>query len=290
MSRKAIILWTSLAAVILAADVWYLMGRHNEESEPSPVTVFRKSGTISEAQRAERMKRREAIRARMEGLQAGMSLSTNGAPTLAVLDEIERQSESELDELQRQVLKELDVALLRDDKKAALNAINRFLKMLASAKNISPAMRVTLRRHIVNAAGWVGGAAVPELITFLADEDPTVRELAMNQFEQALWDFSLGDREVSQIVVAAAQVLTDTDDLNAILFNIDLKMRRSVGVETILAISQTGTDEAKSLLPDEVLMFTGDDTITTEEDLLRWQEEHPDGTDDEEFYGPQKEL
>ena len=280
-----IVLLIAVAGGLVAAFVHW-GGDGKDDNDVGQTLVSRRM--IAEQRREKMRNRRKAIRERIEGRRQAEAQKTS--VSIDEIKEIEQLAEGELTELQRQVLLELDQALLRDDKQTALSKIVRLLAMIRESPGLSAQTRTRLSRHLVSALGWLGGDGVPELISFLADEDPDIRELAMNEFEQALWDFSLGDRAISQIVIAAAQVLTDRQSLEQIMFNIDFKMRHSVGVETMLAISRSGTDQAREVLTDEIVYFTGDDEIKTEEDLVRWLDEHPDSLDDEEFYGPQEDF
>lgn len=274
----------------LSVAVFYSVDRTCPRSEsPEGENVLR-SRVKQPAQRlATARQRRMAIRERLEGMRSGFG--TNEVQSqISIMEEMERLEEGELSKFQWAILKELNLALLQDDKRMALQKIHQFIRLLSSSVAMSAATRVRLSKHIVKALGWLGAEGIPELTPFLADESPEVREMAMNQFEQALMDFSLGDRDVSQIVIAAAQVLTDKTSLEDIMFNIDFRMRHSVGVETMLEISRSGTDAAREVLGDEILFFTGDDTIVTDEDLINWLDKHPDNMDDEEIYGAREAL
>ena len=117
---------------------------------------------------------------------------------------------------------------------------------------------------------------------FLDNEE--VAQMALDQFEQALSDISLGDRERAKIVSLASTVITDSDALEQIFMEIS-NMRNSVAANTIFTICQDGTPEAKKLIVGTMELVTGED-IKTVEDLAKWAAENPDGEFDEDLYGP----
>ena len=101
-------------------------------------------------------------------------------------------------------------------------------------------------------------------------------------------DVSLGDRERAEVIKSVSTVLTDTDALDWMLsFAIDA--RHSVGIDTLVYISQNGTPEAREMVPTYLELFTGGEEITTAAEAKNWLEMNPDEPDDDEFYGGQAE-
>lgn len=206
-------------------------------------------------------------------------------PKIIFLDD---EEEKELTELAHKVLASLQAALDAED----FEQIRQILEMARSAPKGSlgrstQGMPVALRKRIVEALGWFSAQGLPELVEFLADADPDVYQMAVDQFEQALSDISLGDRDRAEIVKMASKVLTDRDVLERIFMEIP-NMRNSVIVPTIKEICANGTPEAKELMPDTIEFATGEDNIVTTEDLDDWQRRNPDGPDDDDLFGPIK--
>ena len=199
---------------------------------------------------------------------------------------LDDEEEKELTDLARKVLSSLQMALDTDD----YQQIKHILDMTrhaakGSLSKATEGMPVALRRKLVEAIGWFGAQGLPEMLEFIADENEEVSQMALDQFEQALCDVSLGDRDRARIVSLASTVLTDADALEQIFMEIS-NMRNSVAVNTIYTICQDGTPKAKELIIDTMEFVTGEDNIKTTDDLARWLEENPDGPDDEDLYGP----
>ena len=66
---------------------------------------------------------------------------------------------------------------------------------------------------------------------------------------------------------------------------LEIDMRNSVAVDTYKEIFKTGSPQIKERLVESMQDFTGEDDITTPEQLDAWLKENPDDEDDEEFYG-----
>jgi HEAT repeat protein len=146
---------------------------------------------------------------------------------------------------------------------------------------------VYLRRKLVEALGWFGAEGMPEIVDFLGDENSEVAEAAIEQFELALEDITLGDRARAEIVAMASKALHDRDALERIFMEIS-NMRNSVAVPVLVDICKNGTDEARELSPETISFVTGTDEgeIVTVDDIQKWLGENPDGEDDEDLYGP----
>lgn len=205
-----------------------------------------------------------------------------------VLDAAEIDDEADLSDVQRSVLEEIQAALDADDLKALRKAISRFTasvgnRGLGGYANVPRA----IRSAAVQALGWFGKDSVVDLVDFMADSDEEISNDAFDQFEFALEDIDLGDRDRADIVKTITKALTDEDRIDTLLFNLN-DMRNSVKVETAVAILTDGTDMAKSVLKDQLGLFF-DEGVETIDDIQKWYAENPDDPDDEEFYGGSKE-
>ncbi len=270
--------------IILLIGIGVAVISWDGDGEPS------EQSTISKKDSTRRPKRQAERRTgKKKGRKLGQRASTNEIklesrpkPSMSLEDEEER----ELTELARKVLASLQAALDSED----YTQIRQILEMVQRAPKgalgkHSEGMPVALRKKIIEAVGWFGALGIPEITGFLADEDPNVVQMALDQFEMALNDISLGDRERAKIVSMASTVLTDKDALEQIFMEIS-NMRNSVAANTIFTICQDGTPQAKELIVETMEFVTGEDTIQTVEDLEKWVAEHPDDPDDDDLYGP----
>ena len=204
------------------------------------------------------------------------------------LQALEDEEERELTDLAKKVLASLQAALDADDimqVRAVLATVRNAPK--GSLSQFAEGMPVALKKRLIEALGWFGGGGLAEMLEFLADDNADVRQMAADQFVQALQDIELGDRERSEIVSMASKVLTDDDTLDMMFMEIS-NMRNSVAAQTLINICYEGTEAAKAKMPETIEFVTGEENITTVEDLQKWLDENPDGPDDEDLYGPMK--
>lgn len=125
-----------------------------------------------------------------------------------------------------------------------------------------------VRQSMVDALGWFGVKALPELTPFLADGDEDVRASAMNEWSMALSEI---DDEVERIGVAelAMGVLTDDehlDDVSGEYIGVDEKL----AVESLLRViegdgSRQGIEKAK-----ETYEFVTGDEFSGRAAAERW--------------------
>lgn len=143
---------------------------------------------------------------------------------------------------------------------------------------------------VLDSIGYGGcSSAIGEaLLDYVTDPEPAVARASMERFMQAISDFSLGDRERAQLVLAASITVDNRDDMGWV-YSQFATMRHSVAVDTFVKISEHGNDIAVNLLGEEILNYTGDENITTVEDAEKWLKDNPDGEEDEAFYGGLKE-
>jgi len=200
--------------------------------------------------------------------------------------ELDDEEQLELTELSKKVLAALQAALDDED----FGRIQSILAMVkgspkGSLSRKSEGMPVFMRKKMIEAAGWFGAQSLPELVEFLGDVDSDVAEAAAAQFELALEDISLGDKDRAQIVSLASKAIHDSDTLERIFMEIS-NMRNSVAAQTLVDICQQGTEEARALMPETIEFITGEENITTVEGLQQWLDANPDGEYDDDLYGP----
>ena len=192
--------------------------------------------------------------------------------------------EDDLTDVEKSVLKEIQAALDADDLKSLRRALSR---LTASTKSgglggYSNVPR-SIRAAAVQALGWFGKDGIIDLIGFMADSDEDISSDAARQFELALQDMDLGDYARAEIVKATAKALTDTDQLDMLLFSLN-DMRNSVKADTVISILNEGTSQAKAMMLDQIEFYLDSD-VTTVDDVKKWAAQNPDDPDDDEFYG-----
>ena len=224
----------------------------------------------------------------VRSMRRGASKRINNVREKPKMLEVDDEEMAELTDLAKKLLVSLQAALDADD----FEQIKSILAMIEhSPKGVlsktANGLPVYLRRKLVEALGWFGAEGMPEIVDFLGDENSEVAEAAIEQFELALEDITLGDRARAEIVVMASKALHDHDALERIFMEIS-NMRNSVAIPTLVEICQTGTEEARDLMPETIPFVTGTDEgeIATVEDMEKWLGENPDGEDDEDLYGP----
>lgn len=179
--------------------------------------------------------------------------------------------ESNLTPAQRKLLESIEQALDNEDKATLL----RLIQQLQQSPGWPGSVPVSIRLAAVEALEWFGASCLPEAVGFLADPDEEVSQSALSQFEDAVEDSDLSDTERSGIMVMASQVVTDTDTLDSMFFELN-NMRNSVAVDTIKKLWKNASAAALPPLAEAVESFTGEDGIDTPEKLDAWLRENPD--------------
>lgn len=128
--------------------------------------------------------------------------------------------------------------------------------------------KAEIRDSMVDALGWFGGKALPELVPFLADSNEDVRDNARKQLLMALSDIE-NDVERIGVVESIVNVINDEDvleDLAGEYIGVDEKL----AVESLIRIitgegSAAGVAKAK-----ETYEFVTGDEWSGEKEALRW--------------------
>ena len=196
---------------------------------------------------------------------------------------MEDDGEKALSDAQRALLDELQEAL--DDE--SLRRVATIVKKIQDdyRKGGDAAVPPYMREQAVEALSWFLPDSLAELIGFMADSNPDVLEDVMKNFTEGIDDAELSDRELAAIFKKVAPVIEDDDAIDAILMGLENDMRNSVAVETYKEIFKTGSEAIKQRLVESMQDFTGEDDITTPEQLDTWLKENPDDEEDEDFYG-----
>lgn len=288
--KTKICLALSLLALIVLSFLLWLRPSEKQVADSEGQTLVARRGRIADGQRRDS---KAKIRRPGRGQSKNeIRIHTTEDRRDAVLDEID---EALLTDLQKAVLQELRDALEGNDIRAVRRAIAKFY-LSEREGGLGGRIPTILRKQAVQALGWFGSSAISDMIPFMADADPQVEQEAFDQFELALEDWNIGDRATSRILQQVLSAVNDAERIDSLLMNLS-RMRNSVKAETILAVLETGTDVAKSVMRENVEFYTesvptSSDTEPTMEEIVKsvkdWAEYNPDTESDEEFFGPQK--
>ena len=268
-------------AVLLCAVVGLalLFGGNTQDKAKTAETTEMRQNIAKERRNA----KKQRVRSKQRETARSLKSESRQKPNLVMLEDVE---ERELTDLARKVLASLQAALDSEDYEQIVHIYSMAQNApKGSLGKTTDGMPVALRKKMIEALGWFGAKALPEMVGYLGDDNPDVAQMALDQFVMALSDISLGDRARASIVTMASSVLTDSDALEQIFAEIP-NMRNSVAANTIYSICDSGTPEAKAMMPETIEFITGEEDITTVEDLQKWLDENPDGPDDEDLYGP----
>lgn len=190
--------------------------------------------------------------------------------------------EANLSDEMKQILAELQDALDDNDAQKVSKLAERIL--VTQRKKGQDAVPPYVREKAVEAIGFFLPGSLADLVGFMADSDPDVLQDVMDKFSEAIDDPDLGDRELSSILTSVSKVLNNEDAVEALFFAIESDMRNSVAVQTYLDVWENGSKEVQAKVLESIADFTGEDDISTPEQLKKWLEENPDDEDDESFY------
>lgn len=153
------------------------------------------------------------------------------------------------------------------------------------------AVPASVREKAVEAVGLLLPESLAELVGFLDDPDPDVVDAAFDQLDTFLNDTTVGDNELSAMLVALSKVIDNEDSLDSMALAIDMNMRNSAKVATYSQILESGTDAAVAKMKESIadLMEVEVSELPSspkaiKRQLEEWLEENPDGDDDADFY------
>jgi len=183
----------------------------------------------------------------------------------------------------------MQLALDNEDRKALSRLCDELSKIRQSrGENAIPAF---VRAKAVEAIGLFLPETLAELVEYMSDSDPEVAESVFDQLDNFLNDTTLGDKELSKILVLMSKVLTNEDAVDSLATTIDMNMRNSVKVDTCINILDSGNevavDRIKETIADIIEVEVEDLSKSTDgikAKLKEWLAENPDDEDDAEFY------
>jgi len=285
MKNKISIVLVVVAAIVVGAlGAWLFMSPASEVASGR----LNKEQKMSKAVRSGSVKKITEISVSRKGGKKSVRIVESEATRPDVVKDADIDEEEQLSPIQKSVLKEIQAALDADDVKALRRALPKFTAStekggLGGYENVPRVIRAAA----VQALGWFGKDVAVDMIDFMADADEEISDDAFDQFEQALQDCGMGDRERSLLVKTVSKALTDSERIDAMLSCLS-DMRNSVKGDTAIAILTDGSEQSKVALLDE-MEFYFDEGVQTVDDIKKWMAENPDDPDDDDFYAGSKE-
>ncbi len=261
-----------MAGVLCA--VAFLSFMPETEGKPENNENFQVGDNGTDAKRAERRKR--AKRRRNEAARTGDAKKTKEKPKFALDDD----DEARLNEEQRKTIAAIRAALDAEDSAKLLKLVQK----LQASDEWPDGIPKSIKMAAVEALGWFGSKCLPEIAGFLGDGDSEVVQSAIEKYEDALSDFDLSDYDRAKILIEASKVINDADAMESMLFEL-INMRNSVAAATMKELMVYGNAATKSVLPESIEFITGEENITTPEQIDEWAKQNPDDPDDDDFYG-----
>lgn len=142
---------------------------------------------------------------------------------------------------------------------------------------------IALKKKVLEALGALGLDGVDHLLDLVGDEDPGIAQSAQDLFFKTINDPSLGDYKLAELIVAAAAEFNDPESAGLLYQNIQVRMRPTVGVKTLLQLADVGTDAVKAALPENIAAFVIDANIDSPEKLRASMNEIVDPEDTSAF-------
>lgn len=189
----------------------------------------------------------------------------------------------------RQILSEIQDCLDNEDRKSLSKVCEKIARIQRErGEGTVPA---SVRAKAVEAVGQFLPASLAELIGFMADSDPDVVDEVFDQLDTLLNDTTIGDRELSTMLVAVSKVLTNEDAIDSLAMTIDMNMRNSVKVATCQQILDSGSEAVVARIRETIADMLEieveelpEGSKAVKDKLKEWLDENPDDEDDEEFY------
>ena len=194
--------------------------------------------------------------------------------------------ERELTKSESEILAEIRAALDAEDLARLRKVIAKF-QLPVSAGGLGGKVHAELRKEAVVALRWFSPKSILDLLPYVVDMNDEVVEETYSGIEEALDDNDIGDAERAKILVSLLQVIEDADRIDTLLFALN-NMRNSVKAGAILEILNGGTATAKTVMNEQIGLYTDAD-VEDAAGVEKWIKENPDDEDDQETYGGSKD-
>ena len=280
-SSKNIIISVSLLAVVAATFMIVSLSRDDssvETNDLSSTNSAKAKPTASKNAKARKIRAKNESRIAIE----------SDARLHAELD-VDDDEYSGLSPEMKLLMAEIQRCLDTEDRKALSKVCDKIAKI--RNERGEHAIPASVRAKAVEAIGLFLPESLAELVEFMADSDPEVVDSVFDQLDTLLNDTTIGDKELSGMLVSISKVLTNEDSIDSLAMAIDCNMRNSVKVKTYCKILEAGTagvvtrmKEAIAELMEVEVSELPVNTKAIQNKLNEWLEANPDGEDDEDFY------
>lgn len=175
-----------------------------------------------------------------------------------IMESLSEFLEEELTAEQRKMISDIRSALDDNDK----------AKVLAFARLAAKSPSSTVRMAAVEAAGWFGDDALPELTEFLADADEDVAMEALNQWEEAIRECE-DEAEIIQKTMLGMMAIKDESACDYLSMNFIKSGEPQLAVEAITEL-MAGSNEACKGPAKEAYEWITDNPWTNASDAKDW--------------------
>lgn len=280
-TSKNIIISVSILAVVVATFMIVSLNRDDSSAETTAMPSTSSAKAIPIASKNDKAKKPRARKESPIAIESDARLR-------AGLD-VDDDEYSDLPPEMRLLMAEIQRCIDTEDRKALSKVCDKIAKMRNErGENSIPA---SVRAKAVEAIGLFLPESLAELVEFMADSDPEVVDSVFDQIDTLLNDTTIGDKEMSGMLVAISKVLTNEDSIDSLAMAIDMNMRNSVKVKTYCQILDNGTTAAVERMKEAIadLMEVEVDELPTsktaiKDQLNEWLEWNPDDEDDADFY------
>lgn len=178
--------------------------------------------------------------------------------------------------------------LSSDDRKIVLSVQdaldeNNFSAVASAAQHALKSTNPAVREAAVEALGWFGPQALPNLTPLMADADDDVANTAIAQWELAMSDIEDDDLRLS-IVEATMKTLDSVEALTSIVSEITSRDDDLEILESLVSIIESGNEAGARVAREEYEQLTGEEW-TDIDAANRWLDENytpPESDEDEE--------
>lgn len=134
---------------------------------------------------------------------------------------------------------------------------NDFRSVVRATEAALKSSNPEVRENAVEALGWFGAEALPELTPLMADKNDDVAEAAMNSWQLALSEIESDDTK-AKIAEAAMPSLYNTDALKMIVTEITGQDDELKIMQSLVNLMQCGNEKVVAVVKEEYESMTGD--------------------------------
>ena len=178
--------------------------------------------------------------------------------------------------------------LSADDRKIVLSVQDaldedNFSAVASAAQHALKSTNPAVREAAIEALGWFGPQALPDLTPLMADPDDDVANTAISQWELAMSDIEDDDLRLS-IAEATMKTLDSVEALTSIVSEITSRDDDLEILESLVSIIESGNEAGARVAREEYEQLTGEEW-TDIDAANRWLDENytpPEPDDDED--------